>query len=131
MNLFIQLYASAVLALTQIPRKNVIIDWMSKSVLFSSIDLMSALYQILLLEKNIPCTTVSSPSGLQCKSLDVPEGLIDFTNTSNRCVTNSMISVASFAPSYSYVMFLHNRNINGKLELKCCRRYAIMFFTTA
>ena len=51
-------------AQTPIPRKDVIIDSMSKSTIFSSMDLMDGFYQILMRERNIPYTAVSTPSGM-------------------------------------------------------------------
>ena len=44
--------------------KDVIIDGMSKSTIFSSMDLMDGFYQILMRERDIPYTAVSTPSGM-------------------------------------------------------------------
>ena len=51
---FNKLNAATVPAQTPIPRKDVIIDGMSKSTIFSSMDLMDGFYQILMRERNIP-----------------------------------------------------------------------------
>ena len=51
---FNKLNAATVPAQTPIPRKDVMIDGMSKSTIFSSMDLMDGLYQILLCERDIP-----------------------------------------------------------------------------
>ena len=59
-----KLNAAAVPAKKPIPRKDVIIDGMSNSTIFSSMDLMDALYQILMRERDIPYTAVSTPSGM-------------------------------------------------------------------
>ena len=41
-----------------------IIDGMSKSTIFSSMDLMEGVYQILMRERDIPYTAVSTPSSM-------------------------------------------------------------------
>ena len=55
---------NAVPAQKPIPRKDVIIDGMSNSTIFSSMDLMDALYHILMRERDISYTAVSTPSGM-------------------------------------------------------------------
>ena len=57
---------NAVIVPDQAPirRKVVIIDGTSKSTIFSSMDLMDGFYQILMRERNIPYTAVSTPSGM-------------------------------------------------------------------
>ena len=64
MHAFNKMNAATVPSQTQIPRKDVIIDSMSKSTIFSSMDLMDGFYQILMRERNIPYTAVSTPSGM-------------------------------------------------------------------
>ena len=49
---------------TPIPKKDVIIDGMSKSTIFSSMNLVDGFYQILMRERDIPYTTVSTPIGM-------------------------------------------------------------------
>uniref|UniRef100_A0AAV1UP09 Reverse transcriptase domain-containing protein n=1 Tax=Peronospora matthiolae TaxID=2874970 RepID=A0AAV1UP09_9STRA len=61
---FNKLNAATVPAQTPIPRKDVIIDNMSKSTIFSSLDLMDGFYQNLMRERDIPYTAVSTPSGM-------------------------------------------------------------------
>ena len=58
---FNKLNAATVLAQTPIPRKDIIIDGMSKSTIFSSMDLMDGFYQILMRERDITYTAVSTP----------------------------------------------------------------------
>ncbi|POM64639.1 Polyprotein [Phytophthora palmivora] len=48
---------------TPIPRKDMVLDSMSGSVVFSAIDLTDGFYQILMRESDIPLTAVSTPSG--------------------------------------------------------------------
>ena len=75
-------------AQTPIPRKDVIIDGMAKSTIFSSMDLMDRFYQILMRERDIPYTTVSTPGGMLWEWLVIPQGLINAPVTLNRCITN-------------------------------------------
>ena len=64
MHAFNKLNAAMVPAQTPIPRKGVIIDGLSKSTIFSSMDLMDGSYQIPMRERDIPYTAVSTPSGM-------------------------------------------------------------------
>ena len=63
MHAFNKLNASTVPAQTPILRKGVIIDGMSKSTIFSSIDPINSFYQILMRERDIPYSAVSTPIG--------------------------------------------------------------------
>ncbi|KAG2964339.1 hypothetical protein PC120_g27398 [Phytophthora cactorum] len=49
-------------AQTPIPRKDVIIDSMTKSTIYSALDLRDGYYQILMRESDIPLTAMSTPS---------------------------------------------------------------------
>ncbi|RAW20296.1 hypothetical protein PC110_g23262, partial [Phytophthora cactorum] len=51
-------------AQTPIRRKDVIIDSMAKSTIYSALDLRDGYYQILMRESDIPLTAVSTPSGM-------------------------------------------------------------------
>ena len=62
MQAFNKLNAATVPAQTPILRKDVIIDGMSKSTIFSSMDLMDGFYRILMRERDILYTEVSTPS---------------------------------------------------------------------
>ena len=75
MHAFNKLNAATVPAQTPIPRKDVIIDGMSKRSTFSLMDLMDGFYQILMRQKDIPFTTVSTPSRLLKDWLFMPQGL--------------------------------------------------------
>ncbi|KAG3071374.1 hypothetical protein PI125_g22761 [Phytophthora idaei] len=54
---------AAIPAQTLIPRKDVTIDSMAKSTIYSTLDLRHGFYQILMRESDIPLTAVSTPSG--------------------------------------------------------------------
>ena len=90
---FNRLNAATVPAQTPIPRKDVIIDGMARSTIFSSIDLMDGFYQILMREKDIMYTAVRTRSGMLWEWLVMPQGLSNATATFNRCVTNLLRSV--------------------------------------
>uniref|UniRef100_H3HAG7 Reverse transcriptase domain-containing protein n=1 Tax=Phytophthora ramorum TaxID=164328 RepID=H3HAG7_PHYRM len=62
-------------AQTPIPRKDVIIDSMTSSTIFSTLDLRDGFYQILMRESDIPLTAVSTPSGMLWEWLVMPQRL--------------------------------------------------------
>ncbi|KAF1328723.1 Pol protein, partial [Globisporangium splendens] len=106
---FNKLNAATIPAQTQIPRKDVIIDSMQGGTIFSTIDLRDGLYQILMREKDIPLTAVSTPSGMLWEWLVMPQGLTNAPTTFNRCVTQLLRPVRDFAPSYFDEAFIHSR----------------------
>ena len=120
---FNKLNAATVPAQTPIPRKDVIIDGMSKSTIFSSMDLMDGFYQILMRERDIPFTAVSTPSGMLWEWLVMPQGLSNAPATFNRCVTNLLRPVRDFAPSYFDDVFVHSRAMDGKTDVEVHRTH--------
>ncbi|KAE9164751.1 hypothetical protein PF002_g31528 [Phytophthora fragariae] len=100
-------------AQTPIPRKDVIIDSMALSTIFSALDLRDGFYQILMRESDIPLTAVSTPSGMLWEWLVMPQGLKNAPATFNRCVTHLLRSVRDFAPSYFDDVFIHSRAVDG------------------
>uniref|UniRef100_H3H285 Reverse transcriptase domain-containing protein n=1 Tax=Phytophthora ramorum TaxID=164328 RepID=H3H285_PHYRM len=70
-------------AQTPIPRKDVIIDSMTSSTIFSTLDLRDGFYQILMRESDIPLTAVSTPSGMLWGWLVMPQGLKNAPATFN------------------------------------------------
>ena len=126
---FNKLNAATVPAQTPIPRKDVIIDGMARSTIFSSMDLMDGFYQILMSEKDIPYTAVSTPSGMLWEWLVMPQGLSNAPATFNRCVTNLLIYVQEFAPSYFDDVFFHSRAMDGQTELEVHRLHDRKFLT--
>ncbi|KAG3127022.1 hypothetical protein PI126_g22058 [Phytophthora idaei] len=105
-------------AQTLIPRKDVIIDSMAKSTIYSALDLRDGFYQILMGESDIPLTGVITPSGLLWEWLVMPQGLKNAPATFNRCVTHLLRSVRDFAPSYFDDVFVHGRAVNGKTDVE-------------
>lgn len=103
-------------AQTPIPRKDVIIDSMQGSTVFSTIDLTDGFYQIRMRERDIPLTAVSTPSGMLWEWLVMPQGLKNAPATFNRCVTHLLRPVRAFAPSYFDDVYIHSRAENGKTD---------------
>ncbi|KAG3204054.1 hypothetical protein PC129_g22644 [Phytophthora cactorum] len=105
-------------AQTPIPRKDVIIDSMAKSTIYSALDLRDGFYQILMRESDIALTAVSTPSGMLWEWLVMPQGLKNAPATFNRCVTHLLRSVRDFAPSYFDDVFVHSQAVNGKTDVE-------------
>uniref|UniRef100_H3H6I6 Reverse transcriptase domain-containing protein n=1 Tax=Phytophthora ramorum TaxID=164328 RepID=H3H6I6_PHYRM len=105
-------------AQTPIPRKDVIIDSMTSSTIFSTLDLRDGFYQILMRESDIPLTAVRTPSGMLWEWLVMPQGLKNVPATFNRCVTHLLRSVRDFAPSYFDDVFIHSRAVNEKSDVE-------------
>ena len=100
MHAFDKLNAATIPAQTPIPRKDVIIDGMRKSTIFSSMDLMDGFYQILTRERDISYTAVSTSSSMLREWLVMPQGLSNAPATFNRCAINRLRPVRDFALSY-------------------------------
>ncbi|KAE8981008.1 hypothetical protein PF011_g22205 [Phytophthora fragariae] len=115
-------------AQTPIPRKDVIIDSMALSTIFSALDLRDGFYQILMRESDIPLTAVSTPSGMLWEWLVMPQGLKNAPATFNRCVTHLLRSVRDFAPSYFDDVFIHSRAVDGKSEMEMHKEHLRRLF---
>ncbi|KAE9260283.1 hypothetical protein PR003_g34436, partial [Phytophthora rubi] len=100
-------------AQTPIPRKDMVLDTMSGSVIYSAIHLTDGFYQILMRESDIPLTTVSTPSGMLWEWLVMPQGLKNAPATFNRMVLHVLRPLRAFAPSYSDDIFVHSRAEDG------------------
>ncbi|KAE9166459.1 hypothetical protein PF002_g31108 [Phytophthora fragariae] len=96
-------------AQTPIPRKDMVLDSMSGSVIYSAIDLTDGFYQILMRESDIPLTAVSTPSGMLWEWLVMPQGLKNAPATFNRMVSHVLRPLRDFAPSYLDDIFVHSR----------------------
>jgi len=118
---FNKLNAATVPAQTPIPRKDVIIDGMAGSSIFSCLDLKDGFYQILMRESDIPFTAVSTPSGMLWEWLVMPQGLTNAPATFNRCVSHLLRPVREFAPSYFDDVFIHSRAQDGLSDLEMHR----------
>ncbi|KAF1336745.1 Pol protein, partial [Globisporangium splendens] len=102
---------------TPVPRKDMILDGMVGSTVFSAIDLKDGFYQIRMREDDVPLTTVSTPSGMLWEWLVMPQGLKNAPATFNRMVTNVLRPLRTFAPSYLDDIFVHSKATNGKSDV--------------
>ncbi|KAG2806712.1 hypothetical protein PC113_g24109 [Phytophthora cactorum] len=105
-------------AQTPIPRKDVIIDSMVKSTIYSALDLRDGFYQILMRESDIALTAVSTSSSMLWEWFVMPQGLKNAPATFNIWVTHLLRSVRDFAPSYFDDVFVHSRAVNGKTDVE-------------
>uniref|UniRef100_A0AAV1VM28 Reverse transcriptase domain-containing protein n=1 Tax=Peronospora matthiolae TaxID=2874970 RepID=A0AAV1VM28_9STRA len=103
-------------AQTPIPRKDMVLNSMSGSVIFSAIDLTDGFYQILMRKSEIPLTAVSTPSGMLWEWLVMPQGLKNAPATFNRMVSQVLRPLRDFAPSYIDDIFVHSR-ADGNLSV--------------
>ncbi|KAE9256145.1 hypothetical protein PF002_g2011 [Phytophthora fragariae] len=106
---FNKLNDATIPAQTPIPRKDMVLDSMSGSVIYSAIDLTDGFYQILMRESDIPLTVVSTPSGMLWEWLVMPQGLKNAPATFNRMVSHVLRPLRDFAPSYFDDIFVHSR----------------------
>ncbi|KAE8990891.1 hypothetical protein PR001_g21372 [Phytophthora rubi] len=106
---FNKLNDATIPAQTPIPRKDMVLDSMSGSVIYSAIDLTDGFYQILMRESDIPLTAVSTPSGMLWEWLVMPQGLKNAPATFNRMVPHVLRPLRDFAPSYFDDIFFHSR----------------------
>ncbi|KAG3052974.1 hypothetical protein PI125_g26076 [Phytophthora idaei] len=96
-----KLNGATIPAQTPIPRKDVIIDSMAKSTIYSALDLRDGFYQTLMRKSDIPLTAVSTPSGILWEWLVIPQGPKNAPATFNRCVTHLLRSVRDFGRATS------------------------------
>ncbi|KAE9357767.1 hypothetical protein PF008_g2995 [Phytophthora fragariae] len=106
---FNKLSDATIPAQTPAPRKDMVLDSMSGSVIYSAIDLTDGFYQILMRESDIPLTAVSTPSGMLWEWLVMPQGLKNAPATFNRIVSHVLRPLRDFAPSYFDDIFVHSR----------------------
>ncbi|GMF37553.1 unnamed protein product [Phytophthora fragariaefolia] len=110
---FNKLNDATVPAHTPIPRKEMVLDTMSGSVIFSAIDLTDGFYQIIMIESDSALTAVSTPSGMLWEWLVMSQGLKNAPATFNRMVSHVLRPLRAFAPSYSDDIFVHSRAEDG------------------
>ena len=125
---FNKLNDATIPAQTPIPRKDMIIDSMSGSEIFSTIDLMDGFYQILMRDKDIPLTAVSTPSGMLWEWLVMPQGLKNAPATFNRMVLHILRPLRDFAPSYFDDVFIHSKGQDGLTAIEMHRTHLRALF---
>ncbi|KAF1334018.1 reverse transcriptase, partial [Globisporangium splendens] len=114
---FNKLNDATIPAQTPVPRKDMILDGMVGSTVFSAIDLKDGFYQFRMREDDVPLTAVSTPSGMLWEWLVMPQGLKNAPATFNRMVTNVLRPLRTFAPSYLDDIFVHSKTTNGKSDV--------------
>ncbi|KAF1317042.1 reverse transcriptase, partial [Globisporangium splendens] len=102
---------------TPVPRKDMILDGMVGSTVFSAIDLKDGFYQIRMRESDAPFTAVSTPSGMLWEWMVMPQGLKNAPATFNRIVTNVLRPLREFAPSYFDDIFVHSKALGKKKDV--------------
>ncbi|KAF1314429.1 Pol protein, partial [Globisporangium splendens] len=120
---FNKLNAATIPAQTPIPRKDVLIDSMGGSTVFSALDLMDGFYQILMRESDVPLTAVSTPSGMLWEWLVMPQGLRNAPATFNRLVMHLLRPHRAYAPSYFDDIFVHSRAEEGLSAVDVHKRH--------
>ena len=85
--------------------------------------MMDSFYQILMRERNIPYTAVSTPSGVLWKWLVMPHEMSNAPDTFSGCVTHLLRPVRDFAPSYFENVFVHSRDMDGKTDEEAHRTH--------
>ena len=126
---FNRLNDATIPAQTPIPRKDMILDAMQGSVLFSTLDLMDGFYQILMRESDVPLTAVSTPSGMLWEWLVMPQGLKNAPATFNRMVSHILRPFRDFAPSYFDDIFVHSKPEQGRSALDVHKEHLRKVFT--
>ncbi|KAF1315473.1 Pol protein, partial [Globisporangium splendens] len=114
---FNKLNDATIPAQTPVPRKDMILDGMVGSTVFSAIDLKDGFYQIRMREDDVPLTAVSTPSGMLWEWLVMPQGLKNAPATFNRMVTNLLRPLRGFAPSYFDDIFVHSKTTGEKSDV--------------
>ncbi len=127
---FNKLNAATIPAQTLIPRKDVIIDGMAGSSIFSAIDLRDGFYQILLRHCDIPKTAVSTPSGMLWEWLVMPMELSNAPATFNRVVTAFLRPHREFSPSYFDDLYVHSRVSSTMSDIEMHRVHIRKVFQT-
>ncbi|KAF1334456.1 reverse transcriptase, partial [Globisporangium splendens] len=114
---FNKLNDATIPAQTPVPRKDMILDGMVGSTVFSAIDLKDGFYQIRMRESDVPFTAVSTPSGMLWEWMVMPQGLKNAPATFNRMVANVLRPLREFAPSYFDDIFVHSKASEGKKDV--------------
>ncbi|KAF1329855.1 reverse transcriptase, partial [Globisporangium splendens] len=114
---FNKLNDATIPAQTPVPHKDMILDGMVGSTVFSAIDLKDGFYQIRMREDDVPLTAVSTPSGMLWEWLVMPQGLKNAPATFNRMVTNLLRPLRGFAPSYFDDIFVHSKTTGEKSDV--------------
>jgi hypothetical protein len=113
---FNKLNDATIPAQTPILRKDMVLDTMAGSTIYSAIDLTDGFYQILMRKSDIPLTAASTPSGMLWEWLVMPQGLKNAPATFNRMVSHVLRPFRDFAPSYFDDIFVHSHAERGMTD---------------
>ncbi|POM81821.1 Pol protein [Phytophthora palmivora] len=113
-------------AQTPIPHKALLLNNISRWLLYNSLNLDDGYYQFLMRESDIPLIAVSTPSGMLWEWLVMPQGLSNAPATLNRLVTKLFRPLRTFTQTYFDDIFVHSRAEDGltamEVHLKHLRR---------
>jgi len=123
-----KLNAATIPAQTPIPRRDEIIDEMSGSTEFSTVDLRDGYYQIRVRHEDISKTAVSTPSGMLYEWLVMPQGLSNAPATFNRLITNIFRPYRRYCRTYFDDIFIFSRAENGKTAVDVHREHLRVVF---
>ena len=112
-----KLNVATIPAQTPIPRKDVFQNNMVGITMYSALDLGDAYYQLLMRASGIPLTVVSTPSGMLCEWLAMPQGLSNAPATFNRLVTQLFRLHWDYAQTYFDDIFVHSRAEQGRSDV--------------
>ena len=118
-----KLNTATIPAQTPIPRKDVLLNSMGKSTIFSALDLKDGYYQVLMRESDVAKTAVSTPSGMLWEWLVMPQGLKNAPATFNRVVAHVMRQHRAYAPHYFDDVFVHSRAEDGLSAIESHKRH--------
>lgn len=101
-----------------IPRKDMVLEPMMGSTVFSAIDLTGGYYQILVRERDIPSIAVVTPSGMLWEWLVMPQGRKNAPATFNRMVSHVLRPFRDLASSYFDDTFIHSHAERGMTDME-------------
>ena len=111
-----------ILAQPPIPQKDVLLNSMRKSTIFSALDLKDGYYQVLTRESDVAKTAVSTISGMLWEWLVIPQGLKNALATFNRVVAHVMRHHRAYASHYFDNAFVRSRDEGGQIAIESHKR---------
>ncbi|CAI5722202.1 unnamed protein product [Peronospora effusa] len=118
-----KLNTATIPAQTPILRKDVLLNSMGKSPIFSTLDLKYGYYQVLMRDTDVAKTAVRTPSGMLWEWLVMPQGLRNALATFNRVVAHVMRQHRAYAPHYFDDVFVHSRAEDGLSAIESHKRH--------
>ena len=128
MHAFNKLNDATISAQTPLPRKDMVFNSISGSVIFSAIDLSDGFYQILMRPSDIPLTVMSISSDMLWEWLVMPLGLKNAPATFNRMASQVLRPLRDFASSYFDDIFIHSRAEGNLSDVKVRPRHLKQVF---